>query len=446
MSTFYRLPVELLTIIAECAIEENHSDRDCMALPLRLTHPLFSGMDCLKAHIFSKVNFHATREGLEWVQTRLPRGIKSFVKQITFLPSPYSISTSLFHFRQIIIQQLAEGRITRTRFQQPHEYGAFLEDQWEKEPLFSPSELSAGFQKYHTEAAAAQTLLMDGSLHVWTDAIAEMPNVENFVYGDEPRLYRRKHKLSYSEFARERPTSDDYDYAGLEFQHDLDRSHDMRPLLSECSISPLHAHDPDYHREEICLLHQAKSQARLVEPVSACIIAAGARLEKLVLSSAILASNEEPDYPLTPNLRLLDLTSLRSFELQNHLIEDRCDLPATARHRNAFLIALLEKCSGSLQELKLVLGDLDDLRQAWPVKEILAVQLPALRRLRLEGFVHPIGLSRWIVTLHCLDDVDLSDAVNDRECSQALSHVCPAHTRTWRLVSMDEPIGNICGL
>jgi hypothetical protein len=111
MSTFYRLPVELLTIIAECAIEENHPDGDCMALPLRLTHPLFGRMDCLKAHIFSKVNFHTTREGLEWVQTRLPSGIKPFVKQITFLPSPYSISMSFFHFRQIIIQQWAEGKI-----------------------------------------------------------------------------------------------------------------------------------------------------------------------------------------------------------------------------------------------------------------------------------------------------------------------------------------------
>jgi hypothetical protein len=155
MSTFYRLPVELLTIIAECAIEENHPDGDCMALPLRLTHPLFGRMDCLKAHIFSKVNFHTTREGLEWVQTRLPSRIKPFVKQITFLPSPYSISMSFFHFRQIIIQQWAEGKITRTRFQQPHEYGAFLEDHWEKEPLFSPSQMFAGFQKYHGEVAAA---------------------------------------------------------------------------------------------------------------------------------------------------------------------------------------------------------------------------------------------------------------------------------------------------
>jgi hypothetical protein len=99
MSAFYRLPVELLTSIAECAIEEKHSDGACMALRLRLTHPLFSGMACLKAHIFSKVNFYATREGLEWVQTRLPREIQPFVKQITFFPSPYSMSMSFFHFR-----------------------------------------------------------------------------------------------------------------------------------------------------------------------------------------------------------------------------------------------------------------------------------------------------------------------------------------------------------
>jgi hypothetical protein len=74
------------------------------------------------------------------------------------------------------------------------------------------------------------------------------------------------------------------------------------------------------------------------------------------------------------------------------LIEDRSDLPATARRRNHFLTALLEKCSSSLQELKLALGESDDIRGAWPAKRVLAVQLPALRRLHLEGFVYPKGL------------------------------------------------------
>jgi hypothetical protein len=95
-----------------------------------------------------------------------------------------------------------------------------LDEQWENEPLFSQGELFAGFQTYHNLAVSAQTLLTDGSLDVWT-----------FKYGEpaESRLYRRTHELSYSEYERERPTSDDY--AGLEFQHDLDRSHDLRPLL-----------------------------------------------------------------------------------------------------------------------------------------------------------------------------------------------------------------------
>jgi hypothetical protein len=284
--------------------------------------------------------------------------------------------------------QWAEGKIARTRLQQPHEYGAFLEDQWEKVPLFSPDELFAGFQKYHSEAAAAEALLTDGSLHVWTDAIRELPNVGTFVYGEQLGLHSmRTHELSYSEYARQRPTSDDY--AGLEFHHDLDSSRDMRPLLKECQISPLHAHDLENHREDICLLNQAKTQARLVEPASACIIEAGVQLKRLVLSSVILPSNQEPTYPLTPNLRMLDLTSLRSLEVQNSLLEDQCDLPAMARQRNAFLIALLEKCSSSLQELKLDLGDPDDLSKAWPTKRVVAVPLLALRRLHLEGYVHP---------------------------------------------------------
>jgi hypothetical protein len=229
MSVFYRLPVELLTIIAKCLTEEDHAEKTCIAL--RLTHPLFGGMDCLKAYIFSNANFHATRKGLDLLKTGLPDGIKPFVKQITFLPSPYNISMSFFHFRQIIIKQWAEGRIIRTRFPQPYEYVALLDEQWENEPLFSQGELFAGFQTYHNLAVSAQTLLTDGSLDVWTNAIRELPNVETFKYGEpaESRLYRRTHELSYSEYERERPTSDDY--AGLEFQHDLDRSHDLRPLL-----------------------------------------------------------------------------------------------------------------------------------------------------------------------------------------------------------------------
>jgi hypothetical protein len=58
MSTFYRLPVELLTIIAECAIEENHSDLDCMASPLRLT-PAFRK--------------HGLSQGSHLLQSQLPR-------------------------------------------------------------------------------------------------------------------------------------------------------------------------------------------------------------------------------------------------------------------------------------------------------------------------------------------------------------------------------------
>jgi hypothetical protein len=276
-------------------------------------------------------------------------------------------------------------------------------------------------------------LLTDGSLHVWTDAIRELPNIETFVYGEELGLdSRRTHEWSYRQYARQWPTSDDY--GGLEFQHDLDRSRHMRPLLEEFQISPLHAHDWEYHREDICILTRTKTQARLVEPASACIIEAGVQLKRLVLSSAYLASNQEQTYPLTPNLRSLDLTSLRSLEMQNSLIESRCGLPAMARQRNAFLIALLEKCSSSLQELKLDLGDPDDLRQAWPTKKVNAVPLLALRRLHLEGYVHPKGLSRWLATMPCLEEVDLRDVFIDEPYAEALARSLPAHTRTWKLL------------
>lgn len=62
-STFYRLPVELLTMIAQCVTEEENWLEEAKAL--RLTHPHFANMDNLKAYIFHNVNFHATPEGLD---------------------------------------------------------------------------------------------------------------------------------------------------------------------------------------------------------------------------------------------------------------------------------------------------------------------------------------------------------------------------------------------
>jgi hypothetical protein len=101
MSAFYRLPVELLTIIAQCVTEEKEWFKEGKAL--RLAHPHFANLEYLNVHLFHNINFHATPEGIDRLKVH-PQALKSFVRKVTFLPSEYGTDMTLFHFRRIIIK------------------------------------------------------------------------------------------------------------------------------------------------------------------------------------------------------------------------------------------------------------------------------------------------------------------------------------------------------
>lgn len=449
MSAFYRLPVEILTIIAQNVTKERKWFEEGKAL--RLTHPHFANLDHLNALLFHNISFHATPEGIDRLKAHPLAAVKSFVKKITFLPSAYHTGMTFFHFRRIIIKQCSwycpadcdwiihpkrsDGQ-TVTR----------LESEWARDPLFTSDEVYASFQEYRSQALAAQALLTDGSLRVWTDAIRQFANVKYFEYG--------KLKEHVRTFGMPVPLWDDPEADSDDDPPDpRPRSNvPMIPHLKEslhyghiyakrvCKIMANHPHDQPYfdnddeydiyadsyndpyHPASVCQLNDIRAQTGLIEPVAACIHAAGVRPEKLTLSSAL--STFEPGSPLPPSLQSLDLSRLRSLEWRTGVYADGTHHEAPPRERNAFMMALLHKCHATLQELRIIpdetigpghVADPSRLK-FWPPKEAKLLPLPNLRQLHLTGSVDPRRLAPWITSMPRLEKLTLQhDAGADEE-------------------------------
>lgn len=426
MSAFYRLPVELLTIIAQCVTEEKEWFKEGKAL--RLAHPHFANLDYLNVHLFHNINFHATPEGIDRLKVH-PQALKSFVRKVTFLPSEYGTDMTLFHFRRIIIKQCAFYRPSDCRLvdhptQRGAEYLVRLESDWANDPLFSPEELLASYQEYRKQAQAAQALLTDSSLQVWTDTIRQLPNVKTFEYGKHkeqgfrcepfgtpPRLIEQDsdEKSDKQRSSRNLPLIP-HPYYGLPCRH--------VPREPVCRILPDHPHDEEdfglyddesYHPSSVCRPNAIRTQAGLIEPISTCIHNAGVQPEKVILSSAL--TTFEPKNPLPPNLRS-HLSGLRSLEWRARLFKDGSHHTASTPELHRFLNALLQQCHSSLQNLSVTStageeGIGSDTSPVWPPKQIKQLPLPQLRHLNLSDFINPRNLALWISSLPHLEALTL---------------------------------------
>jgi len=430
MSAFYRLPVELLTIIAQyVTLDKERFERGKV---LRLTHPYFANLDYLNAYLFRNINFRATPEGVDRLKAHPLAALKSFVRKITFLPSEYSTGMTFFHFRRIVILQCsfncpADCSLVIHTEQHRGMLIEAMESAWASRPLFSPEDLLASFQDYRRQALAAQSLLTDGSLHVWEETIRQFPNAKTFEYGklkEHERTYERPIFLPRAWYESETDSVE-----GLEKRRvSLDLPtlpHLVEEVLhhhvrntAECRVHRDHPHDDYYHWDDgvtyhppsECQLHAIRVQAALIEPISACINAAGAQPETLIFSSAL--TTFETGHPLPPNLQALDLSRLRSLEWRTDLFNDGSHVPSSAHELNAFIMALLQKCHLSIQDLRIVpdIGEerLDRERTSlWPPLEATHLPLPNLRRLHLTDLVAPHRLAPWIASMPHLETLSL---------------------------------------
>lgn len=151
MSTFYRLPVELLTIITQCVNEEKEWFKEGKAL--HLTHPHFANLDYLNTHLFHNINFHATPEGIDRLKSRSWTAIESRIRKITFLPSEYSTDITFFHYRNIVMEQCDYyWTIERNLTDHPKRCGpeskTDLDSGRRNVPPYAPGELFASFREY----------------------------------------------------------------------------------------------------------------------------------------------------------------------------------------------------------------------------------------------------------------------------------------------------------
>lgn len=434
MSAFYRLPVELLTIIARCVTEEQKWAKEGKAL--RLTHPHFANLDYLNACLFHSVNFHATPEGIDRLKADPLAALKSFVRKIVFLPSEYSTGMTFFHFRRILIKQCSFYCPTDCRLtDHPGRGGETeIESAWAKDPVFSPGELFASYQEYHRKAQAAQALLTDGSLQVWTNAIRHLPNVKTFEFGKHEGRDSACDTRSFSL----RPSARDSN--GWQAKRSSSQGLTAIPQLYEqvlcihapsmrdCKINPRHPHDEDdddssftgdesyaytqYHPSSVCELNAIRAQANLIEPVSLCIKDAGARPETIIFASAL--TTFEPECPLPPDLRsLIGLSSIHSLEWRTEVFKDGTSDQASPLENNKFLLALLRESRLSLQSLRIV-ADIGSKRRPlrqrhtiWPPEQFSQLPLSNLRQLHLTGTLQPRELTLWIESMPRLEDLTL---------------------------------------
>jgi hypothetical protein len=438
MPAFYRLPAELLTMITQYVTAEKKWVIEGKAL--RLTHPHFANLDYLNAHLFYNINFHATPEGLDRLKAH-PQALKPFVRKVTFLPSEYGTDMTFFHFRRIVIKQCAfycptDCTITDHSTRRGVESIMHLESAWAKDPLFSPEELLASYQEYRKQAQAAQALLANGSLQVWTDAIRQFPNVKAFEYGK-----RKEHGPTCSTLGPLPYTPEldsDEESENRKSAHDLPTIphpyYRFRcvhvPRERVCRILPDHPHDAEefdlyddeieaYHPSSVCALNAIRTQAGLIEPISACIKAADLQPETLIFSSALTTFERES--PLPPALQNLDLSRLSSLEWRAQLFEDGTHYRAPTDELNIFLTALLQQCHLSLQTLHIVAENSGehgigwDSSPLWPFKQIKQVTLPNLRQLHLKGSVNARNLALWISSLPRLQNVTVLCGVDAAE-------------------------------
>jgi hypothetical protein len=433
MSAFYRLPVELLTIIAKCVTEQEQWSTEAKAL--RLTHPHFANLDYLNAHLFHSVNFNATPEGIDRMKADPLAGLKPFVRKIIFLPSQYSTGMTYFHFRRIVIKQCSFYCPTDCRLtDHPRRGGETeMESAWAKDPLFSPGELFASYQEYHRKAQAAQALLTNGSLQVWTNAIRQLPNVKTFEFGKhkerDPACETRSYSLRPSAQGsnagpEERPSSHDLTAIPQLYEQVLCIH---APGMRDCKINPSHPHDEDgdlsyygdeshsdtpYHSSSVCELNAIRTQATLIEPVSLCIKNAGAQPESIIFASTL--TTFELECLLPPNLRsLTGLSSIRSLEWRTEVFKDGTRNQASPLEQNTFLLALLRECRLLLQNLRIV-ADIGNKRRPflqrhtiWPPEQFSQLPLSNLRQLHLTGTLQPRTLTLWFKSMPCLEDLTL---------------------------------------
>lgn len=403
MSAFYQLPVELLTSIAQSVFEETKSFQK--GKTRRLAYPNFANLDYLNAILFHNVNFHATPEALDRLKARPLAALTSCIKQIAFLPSAYSIDMTFLHFRRIVIKQClyycsADYSLDEHSTRRGADSVVHLERIWVEEPLFSPEELLSSFQDYRRQALAAQALLTDGSLRVWTDTFRELPHVETFEYA-KLQEHRRERETPWISRDLTDPWEDSERYNNQPFEErkfspELPSGQHLYALPGErvCRILPDHPHDhvhgrprgEEYHTLSLCRTNVKQMQIGLVEPASACINEAGAQPQKLILSSALATFEPLPGSPLPPNLQSLDLSRLRSLVWRTEVSRDEGDrkhwLFERIYERGWFVTALLRKCSHSLQELRIVLSNdqfeaENAYRPYWPPPAAKQLELPA---------------------------------------------------------------------
>jgi hypothetical protein len=328
-------------------------------------------------------------EGIDRMRAHPLANLKPLVKEITFVPSQHSTGMTLLHCRQIVMKQCSVDCPVNCRiddhYRQREESTAMeLESAWVKNPVFTPEELLDGYNEYHRQAQAAQALLTDGSLQVWIDTIKESSNVKTFGYGRFKRHGVRSRDSAFNDWR-----------------------HVFRER--ECKIHPDHPHDDNipsseaHHRSSVCQGHAARTQAGLVESISACINRAGAKPDRLILSSAF--TTFEPECPLPPNFRNLDFSHLRTLEWRAAVVIGDSYQETTAYERNAFLMALLQKCHTSLQELRTTVDNIDEEGPSdgqfpfWPPRKAAHLSLPDLRQLYLTGFVAPRHVASWIASM-----------------------------------------------
>ncbi|KAM0553955.1 hypothetical protein ACHAPJ_007027 [Fusarium lateritium] len=344
---FYRLPTEILIMIAEDLMTEDEKKRDwhfyrykyCQLKTLRVTHKRFANLDYINKILFTSIQLEPTRAALTSLQRGNFSRVAEFVRSIIFMAPPSW--ALLFETFKFIGQKYDEP--FGPYF--PREFGMPVLDHSVAERLeghgsFSEEQVAEGYAAYIREAKDTQSLLENEDSELKTTWVAILRRLGN-------RLRKVRVVSRQCEDLRQIGYFDTFSQKDLELPCRLN--------------SHYHSEETD---EYACKHANAIAGDRLFATVMSCLAASGVVIRHLVISHCITGNFKCADIPGWQDLNLSSLEKLKfSPDISSNemmVVEDSVldalpflELEEIEQKTSDVLHALVDKCSTSLKLLKL---------------------------------------------------------------------------------------------
>ena len=274
-AAFYRLPLEVLDLIADaCWTETSYGEEHPKHLlrRLRTISRGFTQLPSINKRLFSTITLIASPGELARLKNDSLPFLARYVDKVIFRPSTYSWLLGPKRFSDILkvqaLHQNVEDHFEFGMGSQRHGLSWYTDDHFpnyphrhpfEEDPPFTATQIDQAYSYYRSEALDARYLVCGTALQIaWADALAHFPRVTRF-------------KLALHDF----DSSDSLE--GPEAFSEPERP---------CAVQPRHPHDP-VHTHWHCMQTWGPMGDLIWSHSYAAMQKAGSRVRTLVLRSAM---------------------------------------------------------------------------------------------------------------------------------------------------------------